>query len=84
VARQNLRLVLGDVSELTFEGVRNLSMQRTSWISQQRSIGCVLYERVLEQIRGVGRDALPEQQTSRNDTVECRLKLRLRLADNRR
>jgi hypothetical protein len=31
---------------------------------------------MLEQIRSVRRDALPEQQSSRNETVKRRLKLR--------
>ena len=83
VTSQNLRLVLGDVSELTFEDVRDVSMKSATRLSQQRSVGRVLHKRMLEQIRGVWRDALPEQQTSSYKTVERRLEFHLRLSHYR-
>ena len=83
VTRQQLRLVLGDFRELAFEGFGDAGVKRASRLAQQRAIGRVLHQGMLEQIGRVRRHALPEQQTSRNETVERRLQLRLRLAHHR-
>ena len=83
VTRQQLRLALGDLGELAFEGFGDASVKRASRLAQQRAIGRVLHQGMLEQIGRMRRHALPEQQTSRNETVERRSQLRLRLAHHR-
>jgi hypothetical protein len=69
VTRQQFGLGLGDVRELTLEGFGDTSVQRTSSLAQQRAVGRVLHQRVLEQITCMRRYSLPEQQTSRSQTV---------------
>ena len=54
-------------------------MKRASRLAQQRAVGCVLYQCVLEQISRVWRYTLPEQQTSCNEAVKRRSQFRLRL-----
>jgi hypothetical protein len=49
VTCQQLRLVFGDFGELPFEKIGNTSVKGASWLAQQRSVGRVLHERVLEQ-----------------------------------
>ena len=83
VARQQLRLALGHLRELAFEGFSDTGVKRASRLAQQRAIGRVLHQRMLEQIARVRRHALPEQQTSRNETVERRIEFRLRLVHHR-
>ena len=83
MTRQQLRLVLGNIGELAFEGFGDAGVKRASRLAQQRAVGRVLHQGVLEQIGRVRRHALPEQQTGRNETVERRLKFRLRLAHHR-
>ena len=63
MTRQNLRLVVGNVSEMTFEGFGDVGVQRASRLAQQRPISRVLYECVLEQISGMWPYTLPKQQT---------------------
>ena len=70
VTCQYLRLVLDNVGEATFDGFHDAGMQRAARLAQQRAIGRVLYQCVLEQIGRVGRHPLSEQQTSGNDTVK--------------
>ena len=65
MTRQNLRLVLGDFGELAFKGFGDASVQRASRLAQERAIGGILHQGVLEQIGRVRRHALPEQQTRR-------------------
>ena len=67
---QQLRLVLGDLRELTFEGLGDSSMKRASRLAQQRAVSGVLYQCVLEQVSCMWRHALPVQQTSLNETIE--------------
>ena len=69
MARKQLRLVCENLGELTLEGFGDTSVQRTSSLAQQRAVGRVLHQRVLEQITCMRRYSLPEQQTSRNQTV---------------
>ena len=66
------RLVLGNVGELAFESFGDAGVKRASRLAQQRAIGRVLHQRVLEQIRRVWRHTLPEQQTCLNEPVERR------------
>ena len=63
VTRQQLRLVLGDLRELAFKGFGDTGVKRASRLAQQRAIGRVLHQRMLEQIGRMRRHALPEQQT---------------------
>ena len=65
VTRQQLRLVLGNLGELAFEGFSDASVKRASRLAQQRAVGRVLHKCVLEQISRVRRHTLPEQQTCR-------------------
>ena len=65
VTRQQFRLALGDLGELAFEGFGDAGVKRASRLAQQRAIGRVLHQRVLEQIGRMRRRALPEQQTRR-------------------
>ena len=64
VTRQQLRLALGNLGELAFEGFGDAGVKRASRLAQQRAIGRVLHQGVLEQIGRMRRHALPEQQTS--------------------
>ena len=70
VTREQLRLVLGDLRELALKGLDNAGVKRSSRFAQQRAIGRVLHQCVLEQIGRVRRHALLEQQTSSDETVE--------------
>src|SRR5690242_8496786 len=84
VMRQNLRVTFGDFSELAFEGLRNAGVKRASGFAQQRAIGGVLYERVLEQIACVRRNTLSEEQTSGGETTQRRSKLLFRFTNQDR
>ena len=68
--RQQFRLALGHLRELAFEGFGDASVKRASRLAQQRAIGRVLHEGMLEQIGRMRRPALPEQQTSTNETIK--------------
>jgi hypothetical protein len=83
VTRQQIGLLLGDLRELTFEGFGDSCMKRASRPAQQQAISRVLYQCMFEQVSRVRRHALPEQQTSLNETVESRPQHRLRLARHR-
>src|SRR5271154_2156114 len=72
MTRQQLGLALGDLRELGFEGFGDTGVKRAARLAQQRAVGRVLHQGVLEQICRMGRRALPEQQTSRDETVERR------------
>ena len=73
---QQLRLVLGNLGELTFKCFGNASVKHTSRLAQQSAIGCILHKRMFEQIIRVRGHALPEQQACRDETVECRCGVR--------
>ena len=60
--RQQLRLALGDLGELAFKGFGDTGVKRASWLAQQRAIGRVLHQGMLEQVGRMRRHALPEQQ----------------------
>ena len=60
VARQQLRLGLGDVREPAFKSFGNATMKRASRLPQQRPISRILDEGVLEQVGYVRRHALPK------------------------
>jgi hypothetical protein len=64
------RLVMGQQRRLTFcdfrksilKGFCNACVKRASRLAKQCAVGCVLYERVLEQVARVRRHTLLEQQ----------------------
>jgi hypothetical protein len=60
VARQQFRLVLGDLGEVAFKRFSNTGVQRAPWLAQQGAKRGVLNESVLEQIGRMRRHALPK------------------------
>src|SRR6516165_5045040 len=50
VARQQLRLAVGDVRKSAFQDSRNPRMQRAARLAQQGTVGSVLHQSMLEQI----------------------------------
>src|SRR5271167_2122665 len=70
---QKLRLNLNDFWEFFFQGAGNSPMELLPRAAQQRPIGSILYQDMLEKIRRMGRDALPKQQTGRYQTFEFSL-----------
>src|SRR5262249_26921681 len=83
MTRNQLGLALGDLRELTFEGFGDSGMKRMSRLAQQRAVGRIPYQYMLERVARVRRATLPEQQTSANEAVKRRLQLHLRLAHDR-
>jgi len=63
VTRQQLRLVLDDLGELGLKRFGDTGMKYTSRLAQQRPVGRVLHQGVLEQVSRMRRHALPEQQS---------------------
>jgi hypothetical protein len=61
VTPKQLRLALGDLDKLAFEGFGYPGMKRTSGLAQQRAIGSILHQGVLEQVSRMRRHALSEQ-----------------------
>lgn len=72
MTHQNLRLVLSNIREALFKSFSNAGVQRASGFAQKSAVGRILYEGMLEQVSCMWWDALPEQQTGRNQIVECR------------
>ena len=73
MTRQQFGLVLSNVSELAFKSFGNASVKRASRLAQERAVGSILHQSVLEQISRVRRHTLPEQQACLNETFERRL-----------
>ena len=71
VTRQNLRLVLSNVGEPAFEIFGNAGMKCASRFAQERAIGSVLHQGMLEQIRCLWRHALAEQQSGRDEPANA-------------
>ena len=80
---EQLGFGLGKLRELAFKGLSDASMKRTSRLAQQRAIRRILHQGMFEQIRRMGRDALPEQQAGLDEMVESRVEFCLRLAYHR-
>ena len=53
MTRQQLRLVFGNLRELAFKCFGDTGMKRPARLAQQRAVGRVLHQRVLEQIARV-------------------------------
>ena len=69
MTRQQFGLVLGNLGELSFQSFGNASVKCPSGFAQQRAVGRILNQCVLEQIARMRRYALAEEQTSGNKTV---------------
>src|SRR5262249_30645392 len=80
VMRQQLRMAFGNLRRLALQGFRDTGVKRASLLPQQRAIGRVLHERMLEQVVRMRRHALPEKQASGNQTVKRRFQFPVRLA----
>src|SRR6185437_7934951 len=75
-----LGLALRDFREVIFEGFSDSGMERTPRLAQQGAVSRIPHQDMLERIARVRCATLPEQQTSRNETIKRRLQLRLRFA----
>jgi hypothetical protein len=64
-------LVLSNLRELNFQRFGYASVESSAGFAQQGAVRRVLHQRVLEQVAGMGRHALPEDQASLDQTVEC-------------
>jgi hypothetical protein len=73
-------LIFGYLGELALEAFRNAGVQRTSRLTQERPVSCVLYKCVLKQIGRMWAHSLPEQQTCLDETIKRLLKFRVRFA----
>ena len=82
MARQQFGSALGNLGELALKGFNNAGMKSASRLTQKGAVGRVLDESMFKKIGRVRRHTLPEKQTCRHETVECRLKFRLRLANH--
>ena len=78
VARQHLRLRLGDVGEMRFESLRDPHVQGAPRLAQQGAVSQILQEGVFEEVRRVRRDAPPRQQTGPYEMLERRVQVRFR------
>ncbi|MGZ5843841.1 MAG: hypothetical protein ACXWJL_02515, partial [Xanthobacteraceae bacterium] len=72
VKRQQFRLALGDLGELVLEGFGDAGVNCASRLAQQRAVGRILHQGMIEQISCTRRHALPEQQTGGLETIQCR------------
>src|SRR6202790_4250279 len=76
---QQIRLALGDVGKLSFEGVCDTSMECASRLAQQGAVGRILHQSVFEQVTRLWWDTLTEEQAGHDQAIECCFQLRLRL-----
>src|SRR6516164_5238627 len=81
--RQQFRMAFGNLRKLALQRFRDTGVKRASLVPQQRAIGRVLHERMLEQVGRMRRHALPEKQASGNETVKPRFQLPVRLVYDR-
>src|SRR4029450_9704567 len=81
--RQQLRMAFGNLRRLALQGFRDTGVKRASLLPQQRAIGRILHERMLEQVGCMRRHAMPEKQASGNGKVKRRFQLPVRLAYDR-
>jgi hypothetical protein len=73
-------VTLYKISELAFKGVSDAGVKCASRLAQERAMGGVLHEGMLEKINDIRRLSLPEQQAGCEETIKRGTKLRLRLA----
>ena len=62
-------LALAYLWEFRLEGLGDLGMQGAAWFAQQRAVGGVLHQGMLEQIARMWRHALLEQQASLHQPI---------------
>jgi hypothetical protein len=82
--RQQLGLHLRKLWKFVFDGRTDPGMEALPMGTLQGAVGRVLHQRVLEQVAGMRRHALPEQQARRDQTVYPCFQLWLRFAHNSR
>ena len=70
VLSQERRLGGNDLGELVFQRRRNAAVQLLATAAQQRAVGGVLYQRVLESVFSVGRTPAPEDQLGASELFE--------------
>ena len=68
--RQKFGLVLRYLCKLRLKCMCDASVKRASRFTQERAVSRVLHHGVLEQIRRMRRNALSEQQTRGDDTIQ--------------
>src|SRR5215469_2288439 len=68
---EQLRLVFSNLSELAFECLNDSGVKRASRLAQQCFVCRALDQRMLELVGRMRRHALPKEQTSRNEAIEC-------------
>jgi len=64
VSRQQFRLIVSKLGKVAFKFFRYATMEGASRLAQERAIGRVLHQRMLEQVTGMGWYALPKEQAS--------------------
>ena len=72
---QQLGLTFSDFRKLILKGFCNACVKRASRLAKQCAVGCVLYERVLEQVARVRRHTLLGQQACLLKTLKRRSEL---------
>src|SRR5262249_53560882 len=77
VTRQQLRPTIGNICELAFERLSDAGMERASRLTEQRAIGRILHQGMLEQISRMRWHALPGEQARFDETAERQFPLRL-------
>jgi hypothetical protein len=82
--REQLRLAFNDFRKLVFKHFGDTVVEGAARFAQQRAIGRVLHQSMLEQISRMWRDALPEQQAGLNKPVQRRFQFRFRFAHHGR
>ena len=76
VMGQHLGLGVLDVREALLDHPRDLAVQLLSSALEQRVVGRVLHQRVLEGVGGIGRRAAAERQPRLGQLRECVVELR--------
>ena len=79
VTRHELRLARGDFREFLLEGLRDPGMQRAAWPPQQRAVGSILNERMVEQIARLRWRVLAEQQAGAHQPIQRAFQFSFRL-----
>src|SRR6516162_10115584 len=81
--RQKFGLVLRYLCKLRLKCMCDARVKRASRFTQKRAVSRVLHHGVVEQIRRIWRNALSEQQTRGDETMQRRIEFHLWLANYR-
>src|ERR1700748_1700239 len=81
--RQKFGLVLCYLCKLGLKRICDASVKRASRLAQERAVSRVLHHGVFEQIRRMRRNALSEQQTRGDETMQRRIEFHFRLSNYR-